>query len=249
MRLVQLSIGIIGYLTAIASLLALFGFIAGVGPQGGINDGPTVSLGCALAIDTGLIALFGIHHSGAARRQFKSWFERLFPPALERSVYLLTTSAIVALIILGWHPIPITLWAIVDPVAVTIIRIGFLGVMAMMLLATFQIGHLNFFGLRKPLDAHLTIRTPPLAFSNRLLYGLVRHPISLGWLLAPWLVAEFTVGQLVFALGTAVYIVIVTPLEEADSRREIGPAYEAYRAKVPGLLPLPKVRKPTSRRS
>ncbi|MEO1680761.1 MAG: isoprenylcysteine carboxylmethyltransferase family protein [Pseudomonadota bacterium] len=237
MRLIQLSVGVLAYAAAIAALLVLFGFIAGIGPHGGLNDGPPTGLASALAINVGLIALFGLHHSGAARQGFKSWLAEMLPPDLERSVYLLTTAALVALLIVVWRPIPITLWHVENPVITALFRIALLGVMAMMLVATFQIGHLGFFGLRKPLDAYLRQRTPPGAFSARLLYGLVRHPISVGWLVAPWLVPEFTLGQLVFALGTAAYIFAVTPLEEADLRREVGPQYDSYRAQVPAFFP------------
>ncbi|WP_193747387.1 methyltransferase family protein [Ruegeria sp. ANG-S4] len=248
MRTIQLIIGVIGYIAAIAALLALFGFIAGVGPHGGLNDGPQTGLLFALAIDLGLIALFGLHHSGAARRGFKSWVTRIFPADLERSIYLLVTAALATLIIVAWRPIPIQLWQFENPVGVAVIRTCFVGVMAMMLVATFQIGHLGFFGLRNPLDAFLQKRTAPVSFSARFLYGLVRHPISLGWLLAPWLVPEFTVGQLVFALGTAAYVFAVTPLEEADLRRDIGADYDTYRNRVPAFFPFPRISKRTDRR-
>jgi hypothetical protein len=46
-----------------------------------------------------------------------------------------------------------------------------------------------------------------------------------------------TVGQITFALGTAVYVLIATVLEERDLVAELGDAYRTYRVRVPAFLP------------
>ena len=75
------------------------------------------------------------------------------------------------------------------------------------------------------------------SFCARWLYGVVRHPISLGWMLTPWLTPHMTVGQIVFAIGTTIYVLVATVFEERDLAAELGEMYRAYRAEVPAFVP------------
>src|SRR5262245_48481088 len=60
----------------------------------------------ALLVDVGLILLFGVQHSVMARPGFKRAWVRVVPPELERSVYVLIASAVLALLMWQWRPIP-----------------------------------------------------------------------------------------------------------------------------------------------
>ena len=230
-------VGVSGYVVANISLLYLFCFMAGVGPFKTMNDGVPGPFVQSILINLSLIALFGLHHTGGARRFIKEIIGRLASPTIERSIYLIITSALVVLLIHYWQPIPIVLWSFDHPIVVAGFRIAFVGAILVMTVATFQIDNLTFFGVRKPLDRLLKRNPGQTPFTARLLYGLVRHPISFGWLVTPWLVPEFTVGQLVFALGTATYVFIATPFEEADLRREIGTEYDDYCKGTPRFFP------------
>jgi len=82
-------------------------------------------------------------------------------------------------------------------------------------------------------------------------YGLVRHPIYTGLLLAALgtAVAKGTVlgvaGAVVLALG----MWLKARAEEAWLSKELGPdAYNEYRSRVPMLIPLLKVRSRSGRR-
>jgi protein-S-isoprenylcysteine O-methyltransferase Ste14 len=57
-------------------------------------------------------------------------------------------------------------------------------------------------------------------------------------MIVPWLTPHMTIGQLVFALGTAVYVLVATAFEEADLIAELGETYRKYRRHVPAFLPL-----------
>jgi hypothetical protein len=46
-----------------------------------------------------------------------------------------------------------------------------------------------------------------------------------------------TQGRLLFAAGTTVYILVALQLEERDLQRELGVDYDAYRCRVPMLVP------------
>jgi protein-S-isoprenylcysteine O-methyltransferase Ste14 len=88
-----------------------------------------------------------------------------------------------------------------------------------------------------PTDAHRIVDTGP--------YGVVRHPVYAGLLLATAATAVER-GRVEAVAGVAVLIVAVAlraKLEERFLRRDLGDeAYTAYRARVPMLIPFAKVR-------
>ena len=59
----------------------------------------------------------------------------------------------------------------------------------------------------------------------------------LGFLIAFWATTEMTVGHLVFALTSTLYILIGTHLEEKDLVTLFGDNYRRYQKNVAMLLP------------
>jgi protein-S-isoprenylcysteine O-methyltransferase Ste14 len=229
--------GAAAYVLALANIAYLIGFIADYGVPKGINDGPAGPLWLALVVDAALIALFGLHHSLTARSRFKIWWTRIVPPSMERATYLYMTAVTTGLLVVFWRPIPVTLWEVEGLVAGTAIVTAYLGVFAMMFAATFHFGHFAFFGLRQAYDRFRGAVGRSTGFAARWLYAVVRHPIGLGWMLAPWLTPHMTAGQLVFALGTVAYVFAATPHEEAELVAELGDDYRRYRQRVPAFVP------------
>lgn len=225
------------YLLAMANIAYFVGFLADFGVPKGINDGTPGALWPSGALNLGLIWLFGLHHSATARRWFKARWTRIVPPALERATYLYMTALATALLVTFWTPIPITVWSVETPAAYWSIWAACLSVWAMMFSATFHFGHLGFFGLAQAWARVVGRPQTGGSFCARWLYGIVRHPISLGWMLVPWLTPHMTVGQITFALGTAIYVLLATVFEERDLVAELGDRYRAYRAQVPAFIP------------
>jgi protein-S-isoprenylcysteine O-methyltransferase Ste14 len=64
----------------------------------------------------------------------------------------------------------------------------------------------------------------------------------LGFLVAFWATPRMTLARLVYALGMTIYILIGLRYEERDLLRTFGAAYEAYRRRVPMLIPFPRRR-------
>lgn len=236
-RTVLLVYAALAYLLALANIAYIVGFLADYGVPKAINDGIPGPLWPTVAFDLGLIWLFGLHHSATARRWFKARWTRFVPPAAERATYLYMTAAMSVLLFGLWRPLPQTVWQVESPAIAAAILCVYLLTWAVMLAATFHFGHFGFFGLAQAW-ARFRDRAPgPGPFCARGLYGLVRHPISLGWILLPWLTPHMTVGQMVFAAGVLGYVLVATPFEERDLVAELGETYRAYRRRVPALLP------------
>ena len=225
------------YLLALVNIAYIVGFLADFGVPKGVDDGTHGPLWPSVATNLGLIWLFGLHHSATARRWFKTRWTRIVPPALERATYLYMTALATALLVILWTPVPVTVWNVETDAAVWTIWALYLSVWAMMFSATFHFGHFGFFGLAQ---AWARIAGRPQAeasFCARWLYGIVRHPISLGWMLVPWITPHMTLGQLTFAVGTMVYVLVATMFEERDLVADLGDRYRAYQARVPAFVP------------
>ena len=231
------------YFLATASLLYLMGFITDYAVPKGISDGQAGSTLVSILIDCALISGFGLHHSITARASFKRWWTTIIPKPIERATYLYMTTVVTALLVGFWQPIPITIWQMESAVAINLFNIAYICVWLTMMAATFHFGHFNFLGLSQAWQNFRN--TPPTKsdMSARYLYALVRHPISLGWMVAPLFVPHLTLGHLVFSGANIAYILLATKFEEADLVKELGGAYQDYQKRVPAFIPFAK--KPT----
>jgi protein-S-isoprenylcysteine O-methyltransferase Ste14 len=106
------------------------------------------------------------------------------------------------------------------------------------LLSTFMINHFELFGLTQIVDNLQNKVSKAPSFQIKYFYGLVRHPIMLGFLIAFWATPTMTTGHLLFAAVTSAYILIAVKfLEEKDLKKALGETYEEYQKKVPMLIP------------
>lgn len=226
-----------GYVTGLASIALIVTFLADLPLPWAIHAGDPGPLWPSIIANLALLWLFGLHHSVTARRWFKKRWANIIPPALERANYLYMTAVLTVLLVWLWQPIPATVWQVSNPFGIGLLWAVYLGVWALMFSATFPIGHLRFFGLAQAWERVRGVPAPQARFTARWLYGVLRHPISLGWMLVPWLTPHMTLGQMVFALATAAYVLTATAFEESDLIAELGESYRRYRSEVPAFLP------------
>ena len=228
-----------GYLVGLATIAYLVGFLADYGVPVTINSGAASFGWLSVPIDIGLLILFGAHHSLTARASFKQWWTRWIPEPIERATYLYMTAVLTAVIVLCWQPIPVTVWHVESQPFAGLLIAAYLTTWGLMFASTFHFGHLGFFGLDQAWQ-NLHGRAPSeVPFASRYLYALVRHPISVGWMLVPWLTPYMTVGQLVWAVTMTGYVLIATRFEEADLVRSLGAQYRQYQTDVPAFVPRP----------
>jgi len=242
-RLFSFLYGVAAYLGGLATLLYFVGFSANLGVPRAVDSGAAAPWADALGPDLLLLALFGVQHSGMARRGFKRWWTRVVPPVVERSTYLVATCVVLALMFRFWVPIEAPpVWQVASGAGVALLWALFGLGWLLALLSTFLINHFELFGLQQ-VFARLRQRALPEArFRTPLLYRLVRHPLYAGLLLGLWSVPVMSAGRLLFAAGLSVYILIGIAFEERDLLQQFGERYRSYREQV-GML-LPRLRSP-----
>lgn len=226
------------YTAFLATFLYAIAFVAGFGVPKHIDNGAQTPLWTALAIDIGLLALFAVQHSGMARPAFKRWWTRFVPPAIERSTFVLVSSAVLALLFWLWRPLPQVVWHVDAGLARGVLWGVSLFGWLLVLTSSFTINHFELFGLRQ-VWMHARGRVAKNEpFVIRAMYRIVRHPLMLGFLIAFWVTPTMTIGHLLFtAVVTGYIFVAVKFLEERDLVAMHGDTYRDYQRKVPMLLP------------
>jgi len=235
-RLLILLYAIASYAVFLVSFLYVVGFVGNYLVPKSIDVGRPSSLSEAIVVDLLLLGVFALQHSIMARAAFKRWWGKTFPPACQRSTYVLLSSLILLLLFWQWRPIPIPVWQIDGNAAWLLIGVYWLGWL-IVLASTFMIDHFDLSGLRQAFFALRGAEVPGQPFKTPLLYKIVRHPLMLGFLLAFWATPEMTAGHLLFAIMTTAYILVGLQFEERDLIAQFGTTYQQYRRRVPMLLP------------
>ena len=231
--------GVLCYAVFFLTFLYAVAFVADVSflPHT-VNRGfATAGLVQAVVIDTILLGVFAVQHSGMARRGFKKWLAGWMSPSIERSTYVLLSSLVLILLYWQWRPLPGVVWDVGRGWAWWLLygisALGWLIVFS----STFVINHFDLFGLRQVwLGARGVAYTPP-AFVDSFYYRVVRHPLMLGFIIAFWATPDMTFGHLLFALMTTGYILVALQMEERDLVNLHGESYQRYRRRVNMLFP------------
>lgn len=200
----------------------------------------------AIAIDVLLFGLFAAHHSLLARSGAKIVLTRTLPPALERSTYVWLASLLFLAVTLGWQPVSGVAYTVGGPLAWVLYAIQLCGVL-LTLEAARALDPRELAGLQQawrygtPAASTLeTLEARVVTFTSRGAYGLVRHPIYLGWFMMVWASPRMTWGRVTFAIVSSAYLLLAIPWEEHSLATRHGDHYARYRAAVrwrvlPGL--------------
>jgi protein-S-isoprenylcysteine O-methyltransferase Ste14 len=237
-RYLTIGYGAAAYLLFLAAFLYLVGFVGSFVVPRTVDHGLTGPIGQAVSVNVLLLAAFGVQHSVMARPAFKRWWTRFVPSSVERSTYVVFSSAVLVLLYWQWRTMPAVVWDVRPPAGRLVLWAMFWLGWVIALASTLMVSHVDLFGLRQ---VYLAWRGKPYTHINfriRWFYRLVRHPLMLGFLIAFWATPTMTAGHLLFSIGMTGYILTAIQLEERDLVAALGNQYRDYRREVPMLVPL-----------
>ncbi|OBF60792.1 hypothetical protein A5787_18665 [Mycobacterium sp. 852002-50816_SCH5313054-b] len=237
-RYLTVAYGAAAYLLFLVAFLYLVGFVANLWVPRTVDHGLPSPIGLAVLVNVLLVGAFGVQHSVMARPAFKAWWTRIVPHSIERSTYVVLSSAVLLLLYWQWRTIPAVVWDVRPPAARVVLWALFWLGWLIALGATFMINHFDLFGLRQ---VYLAWRQKPytdLHFRTHLFYRLVRHPLMLGFLISFWAAPTMTAGHLLFSIAMTGYILLAVHIEERGLVAALGNDYREYRREVPMLVPL-----------
>jgi protein-S-isoprenylcysteine O-methyltransferase Ste14 len=177
------------------------------------------------------LAGFGLQHSGMARASFKQVWTKVIPPHLERSVYAAMSGLLVLGLALTWQPLDGEAWW---RLPVWVVGLPLVAVLALSWII-WRFDHFGFFGLRQAWQQGRP--SPPEQLLVIGPYRYVRHPMAACLLVVLWAQPVMTPTLAFLSGGLSIYSAIGLVFEERDLRRRFGTAYEAYRRRVPALVP------------
>lgn len=236
-RVFALTYGVAVYAGFFLTFVYAIGFVGDLLVPKTIDNGVPSSATEAILIDLVLLGLFAIQHSVMARMAFKRVWTKVIAWPIERSTYVLAATALLALLMWQWRPIPNLIWQVQNHSAVIVLRALYLLGWAGLLVSTFLINHFELFGLYQVYRYFRGEPLKPLPFKTPALYRMVRHPIYLCFLITFWSAPTMTAGHLLFSVMTSGYIFVGIYFEERDLIRHYGESYRAYRRSVPMILP------------
>lgn len=171
-----------------------------------------------------LFTIFALHHSLMARTGAKAWISRLMPADLERSVYVWISSLLFLYVCLMWQPLPGILWQTVGP-GIVLYMVQAFG-LALTIAAARMVGVMELAGVKPP-DPKRTVD-----FRADGPFGIVRHPIYLGWVLMVFATPTMTTSRLLFAVVSTIYLIVAIPLEERSLVEAFGDKYRTYQQQM-----------------
>lgn len=199
----------------------------------GLERRPAAPAGRAIAIDAALFLAFAAHHSVFARARARRWIAGIASPYLERAVYVWIASVTFTLVCVAWMPFGGVLWHVGGAARLLLRAMQAAGIL-FTLWAARALDGLSLAGIRQledPLpDSGIEPATTSLRHTGP--YGIVRHPIYLGWLLIVWPAPAMTPSHLLFAAISTAYLLVATEYEERSLHATFGPAYAEYGRRV-----------------
>lgn len=242
-RLLALLYGVVAYAFFFVVFLYAIGFVGNLYVAKSIDVGGTPGVGVmAVVINLVALSIFALQHSIMARPEFKKVWTKIIPEAIERSTYVVLSSAALALMFWLWQPFAAPVWDLSGTLAGTLLMGGFWFGWLFVLASTFQLDHFGLFGLAQVFAKWKQKEYDGGEFRKPLFYRIVRHPIMLGFVIAFWCTPVMSQGHLMFAVVTTAYIWIALYLEERDLTALFGKEYTEYTHEVGKLIP--KLKRP-----
>jgi hypothetical protein len=190
-----------------------------------------------------LFSVFALHHTVFARERIRHALTQALGP-LERSFYVWVASLLFIAVCKLWLPLAGTVWEAGEVVSAVLLVLQIGGIVFSVVSAAaidvWDLAGIRQLNPQRPTPSAQPLPTPssrtPFEFKTSGPYGLVRHPIYLGWFLIVFCVGTMTMTRFVFAVVSCVYILLAIPFEERSLRQSTDGAYDRYMQRVPRKL-------------
>ena len=230
-RVFVMGYAVFAYLVGAGALFWLIFAAGGFVPLGFVDlTGGKIIL--AIAVNAGLVILFGVQHSIMARSKFKERMARVMPRHLERATFVLASGVVSIFLIVFWQEIDVTVWQMENAFAAVMMQVVYLFGIVYLLASSCVTNHFELFGLRQAWLYFTNKPYTPLEFKQRWMYRYSRHPMMLGLLIIFWCSPEMTVTRFIFALLFTIYIFEGIRHEEGGLIEEFGDDYRDYQKKI-----------------
>jgi protein-S-isoprenylcysteine O-methyltransferase Ste14 len=183
-------------------------------------------LATAAAVNILLFGVFAGHHSVFARPSVKRRLMQVIPPRFERSVYVWVASVLLVAVLAAWQLVAGRVYR-VEGLARWLLHLAQLAGVYLTVRGAGSIDPLELAGIRQAAQQPEAVR-----FRTDGPFGLVRHPIYLGWILMTFAAPDMTLNRLIFAAITTAYLLAAIPWEERSLESTFGNRYRDYRAQV-----------------
>lgn len=199
-----------------------------------VTFGETAAPGSRLSpilINVLLFTAFALHHSAFARTGIKTAVARRFSPAAERTLYTWVASLLFVVVCWAWQPVSGVLYAVPSPWHWLGYAVQLAGVV-ITVDASRRLDVFDLAGVRASLQARTGDAPRHVALQTAGLYGVVRHPVYLGWFLFVFGAPRMTMTRFVFACISTGYLAVAIPWEERGLVGVFGDDYAKYRKRV-----------------
>ena len=108
----KLLYGIFAYFVFVLTIAYSVAFFGNLLVARTIDAAAIVPFSEALTVNFCLLLLFGLQHSGMARKSFKRWLHARMSRCLERSTFVLASSIALIAVLVLWQPMGGVVWSI-----------------------------------------------------------------------------------------------------------------------------------------
>lgn len=178
----------------------------------------------SVLMDATLFSVFALHHSFFARARVKTAMASIVRDDLLRSVYVWIASLLLIAVCIFWRPVGGLLYHTTGAIVVAHLVVQLAGLF-LITWSVRAIDPLELAGIRRP-------SADPSELVSRGVYGLVRHPLYLGWILIVFGAAHMTGDRFTFAAISTTYLLLAIPWEERSLERTFGQSYRSYQQQV-----------------
>jgi protein-S-isoprenylcysteine O-methyltransferase Ste14 len=228
MAIIYLLYAAFGYLALLGAILWGMLFVGGGVTLPNMDTAGTAAPLEAACIDVALLLLLGLLHRSTSRGMLRHVAPRLIPRALERSTQAWAAAAVLAVIYLGWQPLPHVLWTAAGPLQRALVALFYVA-WTLILIGAFLASHLDLFEIVQtsgPVPAAANDPRPVPAESSAPFPDTLRQPLYCGILMAVWAAPVMTVGHLLLAAAVTAYLL----LDALWAARHRGIAHDSRRA-------------------